>query len=89
MGRGEKPKRKKANRGGEKTQNKVLGIDTNVSGFPGGPSGKEPACQSRRCKRRRFDPRVRKIPWRRVWQSTPLFLHGESHGQRCLVVYSP
>ena len=85
MGRGEKPKRKKANRGGEKTQNKVLGIDTNVSGFPGGPSGKEPACQSRRCKRRELDPWVGKIPWRRAWQPTPVFLPGESQGWGSLV----
>ena len=31
----------------------------------------------------RFDPRVGKIPWR-AWQSTPVFLPGESHGQRSL-----
>ena len=30
-----------------------------------------------------------KIPWRRVWQPTPVFLPGESHGQRSLVGYSP
>ena len=30
-----------------------------------------------------------KIPWRRTWQSTPVFLPGESHGQRSLVGYSP
>ena len=35
----------------------------------------------RRC---RFDPWVRKIPWRRAWHPTPVFLHGESHGQRSL-----
>ena len=29
-----------------------------------------------------FSPRVRKIPWRRTWQPTPVFLPGESHGQR-------
>ena len=34
--------------------------------FPGGTSGKESACQFRRCKRCRFDPWVRKIPWKRV-----------------------
>ena len=34
--------------------------------FPGGASGKEPACQCKKCKRRRFDPWVRKIPWRRA-----------------------
>ena len=46
-------------------------------------SGKESACQ---CK---FDPWVRKIPWRRKWQPTPVFLFGQSHGQRSLVAYSP
>ena len=30
-----------------------------------------------------------KIPWRREWQSTPVFLPGESHGQRSLAGYSP
>ena len=34
-------------------------------GFPGGTSGKEPACQCRRLKRHGFNPRIRKIPWRR------------------------
>ena len=34
-------------------------------------------------------PWVRKISWRRAWQSTPVFLPGESHGQRNLVGYSP
>ena len=32
-----------------------------------------------------FDPWIRKIPWRRKWQPTPLFLHGEFHGQRSLM----
>ena len=40
-------------------------------------------------KRCRFDPGIRKIPWRRAWQPTPVFLPGESHGQRSLVGYSP
>ena len=44
---------------------------------------KNSACQCRR-KRHRFDPWVRKIPWRRGWQPTPIFLPGESHGQRSL-----
>ena len=47
-------------------------------------SGKESACQCRRRKRARFDPWVGKIPWRRAWQTTPVFLPGESHGQRSL-----
>ena len=38
--------------------------------------------------RLRFDPWVRKIPWRKAWQPTPVFLPGESHGQRSLVGYS-
>ena len=41
------------------------------------------------CGRPGFDPWVRKIPWRRKWQSTPVFLPGESHGWRSLVGYSP
>ena len=36
-----------------------------------------------------FDPCVRKIPWRKAWQSTPVFLSGESNGQSVLVGYSP
>ena len=39
--------------------------------------------------RRRFDPWVGKIPWRRAWQPTPVFLPGESHGQRSLVGCRP
>ena len=55
--------------------------------LPGGTNGKEPACQCRRHKRHRFDPWVGKILWRRKWQPTPVFLSGESHGQRSLVGY--
>ena len=52
------------------------------TGFPGGARDKELARQCRRCKRHRVDPWVGKIPWRRAWQPTPVFLPGESHGQR-------
>ena len=52
-------------------------------------SGKESTCQCRRCRRHGFNPWVRKIPWRRKWQPTPVFLPGKSHGQRNLVVYNP
>ena len=38
--------------------------------------------------RYRFYPWVGKMPWRRAWQSTPVFLPGESHGQRSLEGYS-
>ena len=51
-------------------------------GFPGGAGGKEPLCQCRRRKRHKrhgFNPWVWTIPWRRAWQSTLVFLPGESH----------
>ena len=41
------------------------------------------------CGRPRFDAWVGKIPWRRKWQSSPVFLSREFHGQRSLVGYSP
>ena len=43
----------------------------------------------RRLRRHWFNPWIRKIFWRRKWQSTPAFLPGKSHGQRSLVGYSP
>ena len=43
--------------------------------------GKELACQCRKHKRHGFDPWVGKIPWKREWQLSPVFLPGESHGQ--------
>ena len=49
-------------------------------------SVKESACQ---CKSLGFDPWVRKIPWRRKWQPTWVFLSENSDGQRSLVGYSP
>ena len=58
-------------------------------GFLGGASGKEPACQCRRHKRRRFSPWVGKILWKRAQQPSPVFLPGESHGQRSLAGYGP
>ena len=50
---------------------------------------KNPPANAGRHKRLQFDPSVGKIPWRRAHQPTPLFLPGESHGQRSLVGYSP
>ena len=52
-------------------------------------SGKESTSQYRSCRRYRFDPCAGKIPWRRKWQPTSIFLPGEFHGQRSLVGYSP
>ena len=69
---------------------KFLRIHSTVfKDFPGGPSGKELACQWRRQKRLGFDSWGGKIPWRRAGQPTPVFLPGESHGQMSLVGYSP
>ena len=60
-----------------------------ILGFPGGTSSKEPACQFRRPKRLKFNLWVRRIPSRRTWQSTPVFLPRESHGQRSLTGCGP
>ena len=60
-----------------------------IPGLPRWLSGQEPACQCRNCRRHGFDPRVGKIPWRRKWQPTPVFLPGASREQRNLVGYSP
>ena len=51
--------------------------------------GKEFTCQCRRCKRYSFDFWVRKIPWSRKWQPTPIFLPGKSYGKRSLMGYNP
>ena len=41
------------------------------------------------CRRPGFLPWVRKIPWIRIWQSTPALLPGKPHGERSLAGYSP
>ena len=56
------------------------------NGLPWWFSDKESACQ---CRKRGLDPWVRKIPFRRKWQPTLVFLPGEAQGQRSLVGYSP
>ena len=53
--------------------------------FSGGSVVKNPATQ---CRRLGFNPWVRKIPWRRKWQPTPIVLPGKSHGWRSLAGYS-
>ena len=54
------------------------------AGFPGGSDSKESSCDV-------GDPGLipgfGKIPWRRAWQPTPVFLSVESHGQRSLTSY--
>ena len=55
----------------------------------GGASGKGSAYQCRRWKRQGFSPWIRKIPWRRKWHPTPVFLPGKFHGHRSLASCSP
>ena len=57
-------------------------------GLPWWLSGKRILLQCRSLERCRFDPWVGKIPWRRARQPTPVFLPGESRGQRSLVGYN-
>ena len=54
---------------------------------PDNSAGEESACNAGDT-RDRFDPWVRKIPWRRKWQYTPVFLPEKPHGQRRLAGYS-
>ena len=60
-------------------------IIPNLKGLPRWLSGKESACWCRRCS---FNPSLGKIPWRRKWQHTPVFLPGKSHIQKRLAGYS-
>jgi len=58
-------------------------------GFPGGLVIKNQSANAGDVKSCRFDPWVRKIPWRRAWQLTPVLLSGESHRRKSLAGYSP
>ena len=60
--------------------------DINIFVLPWWLSSTESACQCRRC---RFHPWVDGIHRRRKWPPTPVFLPGNSHGQRNQVGYSP
>ena len=75
-----------------RTVNSPLGeIFAPQGGFSGGSDCKESACNvgDTGLFLGGEDPRVGKIPRRREWQLTPVFLSGESHGQRSLAGYSP
>ena len=58
-----------------------------IRGLPRWCSGKEFACQYRRCRRLWFDPWVEKIPWYRKWWPTPIFWPGKFHGKWSLEGY--
>ena len=62
-----------------------LGVVTFSLGLPSWLSSKELACNAGDPG---LIPGVRKIPWRRAWQPTPVFLPGEFQGQRNLADYS-
>ena len=75
------------------------GTHSHWAGFPGATNGKEHDCQCRRRKRHGSNPWVKKIPWRRALQYScleynqykpaPIFLPGDSRGQRSLEDYCP
>ena len=67
----------------------ILKIENSWFGLPWSLSGKETACHCQRCRRWELDPWVRKIPCRRKWQPTPVFLPKKSHRHRNLAGYSP
>ena len=67
----------------------IIQIQMNLqNGRPWWLSGKEFACQCRSCRRRRLNPCVRKIHWRRKLQLTPVYLSGKCRGQRSLAGYT-
>ena len=70
----------------ERERTKFITVFVYDGGFPGGSDGSRIYLQ---CQRPKFYPWVRKIPCRREWLPIPLFLPGESLGQRSLAGYSP
>ena len=73
--------------GGSQRPCRAVTVDSSIVGLPCVSNGKKKICLQ--CRRPRVDPWVGKAPWRRAWQPTPVFLPGESHGQRSLAGYSP
>ena len=67
------------------TLHNIFSFLTLIYGLPRWLSGRQSACQCRRC---RFKPWVGKISWKRKWQPTPIFLSGKYHRQRRLEGYS-
>ena len=71
---------------GKAHSSKYLGGPVPDEVFPGSPSGEESTCNVGDLG---SIPGFGRMPWRRKWQPTPVFLPRESHGQRSLVDYSP
>ena len=71
------------------TSKRIVAVSRQPFGLPQWLKRKRICLQCRRHKRCGFDPWVRKIPWRRKWQPTPVFLPRKSRGQRSLEGYSP
>ena len=63
-----------------------IGIQPHTKGFPGDSNGKDSACN---VGGPMFHLWVGKIPWKREWLPTPVFLPGEFHRQRSLAGYHP
>ena len=84
-------------RGRQRFRGLLPQVEFHVCSPASAPSGKEPLCQCRRCKRGGFNLWAGRSPdqedpsssWRRAWRPTPVFLPRESHGQRSLAGYSP
>ena len=70
------------------THYNFISMSFTLLGFPGGTSGKNLSAIAKRHRKHGFCPWVGKTRWRRKLQTTPVFLPGESHGQRSLVDYS-
>ena len=66
-----------------------MSILLRLGGFPGGSVVKNPPANERECWRHGFNPWVKKTPWRRKWQPTPVFLPGGFYGQKSLASYNP
>ena len=71
----------------QRRRTRSLGL-TYTHGLPQWLSSKDFRLQCRKHRRLGFDPWAGKIPWRRAWQPTPLFLPEAFQGQRSLEGYS-
>ena len=78
------------NESNQKLPGQTPGEEDVSIGTMGGTSGKQKLAASSDDLRDTVSiPGVRMISWRRAWQTTPVFLPGESYGQRGLACYSP